>query len=314
MFKNSKILITGGSGMLGRHVARILQGYRDTQILTPTRHDLNLEDHGAVSAYFEAHQPDYVFHLAAKVHGLGGNLSFPLETLSANIRINDSVLSACAINSVKKIFFAGTVASYGYPYESVPLIEDVAFNGAPHRGEFGYAMAKRIALTYLEMLADKYKKQFVYGMFTNLYGPHDRFDENFGHVVPSLVLKLKKATDANQDLSVWGRPDTTRDFLHAHDAARAAVLLMEKGEGQFNIASGIETRMSELVSALLAASGRQPEVIWESDKPVGIARRFCDVERLRRLEFQPSFDIVSGLADTWNWFIDQTTSGSTYRK
>lgn len=301
MWNGSKVFITGGSGMVARHIEFLLNSKYDLTIKSPGRESLNLENKSDVAEFIADFQPDFVFHLAGKVHGLGGNLLYPIETLSSNIIINDSVLSACAQDCVKKVFFAGTVASYEYPYSSIPLVEKNIFKGEPHDGEYGYAMAKRLAYSYLKLLSEKFGKKFVYGVYTNLYGAHDRFNIVSGHVVPSLISKLAVAKEEQKDLQVWGSPDTTRDFLHVEDAAAAAIFLMEKAEGTFNIASGVESSMQELVDALVKASDFKGNVAWDTSKPVGIPRRFSNIKKIRSLGYVAQNDLSTGIAKTWEW-------------
>lgn len=311
MWNGSKVLITGGTGMIARFIKKILQSRHDLTIETPDRHILDLENNVEVYQYISQFKPEYIFHLAGRVHGLGGNLLYPIETLSSNVLINNSVLMACSQDSVKKIFFAGTVASYGHPFLNLPLIDDHIFQGEPHSGEYGYAMAKRFAYSYLKLLADKFDKKFVYGLFTNLYGPHDRFNIISGHVIPSLISKLYIAIENKTDLQVWGRPDTTRDFLYAEDAAEAAIFLMEKGDGIFNIASGKETSMQNVIDSLVESSGFTGNVRWDTSKPVGITRRFSNIDKLTESGYCVKNNLAEGILKTWIWYknaLDQELS------
>jgi GDP-L-fucose synthase len=313
MWNGSKVLITGGTGMVARHIKDFLESNYDVSIESPDRNVLNLENSNEVHEYFSKFNPDYVFHLAGKVYGLGGNLLYPMETLSSNVLINDSVLTACSQDSVKKIFFAGTVASYEYPFSNLPLSEDRIFYGEPHSGEYGYAMAKRFAFSYLKLLQEKFGKKFIYGIYTNLYGPHDRFNITSGHVVPSLVFKLDIAIKNKTDLHVWGRPDTIRDFLYVEDAAAAAIFLMEQGEGIFNIASGKEKSMQEVIDSLLKASKFNGDVIWDESKPVGIPKRFSNIQRLSELGFYSKNELPDGIAKTWHWYSEALIQNQSIR-
>ena len=313
MWTNSRVLITGGTGMVGRSIKKSLEERYELTVASPTRSELDLEDKNKVRKFFDEFQPNYIFHLAGKVHGLGGNLLYPIETLSSNIVINDSVLSACSADSVRKIFFAGTVASYEYPIKELPLQEAAIFQGEPHSGEYGYAMAKRLGYSYLKLLSDKFSKKFVYGIFTNLYGPYDRFNQVSGHVIPSLVSKLFEAKKNDVDLQVWGRQDTTRDFLFVEDAANAALLLMEKSSGIFNIATGRERSMQDVVNALILASDFSGRVIWETTKPIGIARRYSDIKPIENLGFSARVDLIEGVAKTWQWYCSQIQENQTVR-
>ena len=313
MWHDSRVFITGGTGMVARHIKKLLESNYAITIEAPDRNSLDLENKREVVRFVSHFKPDFVFHLAGKVHGLGGNLLYPIETLSSNVLINDAVLTACAHDSVKKVFFAGTVASYEYPFASLPLTEERIFYGEPHAGEYGYAVAKRLAYSYLRVLAEKFGKKYVYGAFTNLYGPHDRFNSVSGHVVPSLIAKLYLAANSGEPLQVWGAPDTTRDFLYVEDAAEAAIFLMANGEGIFNISSGVETTMQELVDALVIASNFKGEVFWDVTKPVGIKRRFSSVEKLLSLGFHAQHNLSDGVAKTWLWYRNAAISNHSIR-
>lgn len=314
MWNGAKVLITGGTGMVAKSIRTRLEEKYSVEIFMPNRVELDLEDKKAVESYFKASKPKYVFHLAGKVHGLGGNLMFPMDLLSSNVCINDSVLTACANDSVEKVFFAGTVASYGYPFLSLPLNEKDIFDGEPHDGEFGYASAKRLAYSYLKLLNEKYGKKYIYGVYTNLYGPHDRFNSQSGHVIPSLIEKMYRALKSDSIFEVWGRPDVTRDFLYVDDAARAAISLMENYEGIYNIGSGVESSMGEVVDSIVKLSGFQGDVIWNSTRPTGIPRRYSSIEKLNTTGFVAKHDLLTGLSDTWNWYCNAILNNESIRK
>ena len=134
-----------------------------------------------------------------------------------------------------------------------------------------------------------------------------------GHVIPSLVSKLFDAKERGADLQVWGRPDTTRDFLFVEDAADAALHLMEKSAGLFNIATGRERSMQDVVDALVLASDFTGNVIWETTKPIGIARRYRDVKKLEDLGFSARVDLREGIAKTWQWYCSRIQENKAIR-
>jgi GDP-L-fucose synthase len=207
------------------------------------------------------------------------------------------------VYGVKKIFYAGTVASYPYPYQHIPLVEDDFLNGKPHYGEFGYALAKRHALGHLEILNKDHGLEYTYGIITNLYGPFDKFNTNTGHVIPSLISKAVKAESSTEKIfEVWGRPDVSRDFMYASDAAGAIILAMNKYCGAINIASGVETTMGDLVSAIVANSNSKLKERWLSDQPIGIPKRYSDIKKLKEIGFSKKIDINSGVKLTLDWY------------
>ncbi|MFW5394211.1 NAD-dependent epimerase/dehydratase family protein, partial [Yersinia sp. 2544 StPb PI] len=155
-------------------------------------------------------------------------------------------------------------ASYPYPYKSLPLKEDFFLDGEPHWGEYGYASAKRHALAYLKIMKEYDGIDYCYGLFTNLFGQNDKFDTVNGHVIPSLIEKsISSINNCTNRLNVWGRPDTTRDFLFSYDAGIAAILAMEKYSGVINIASGKESSMQEVTDAINEYFDNKMDIVWD---------------------------------------------------
>ncbi|MCZ3386390.1 MAG: NAD-dependent epimerase/dehydratase family protein [Actinomycetia bacterium] len=304
------ILITGASGLVGSSLAELLrQHVPATELLTPSRRELDLEEHGAVQDYLQYHRPAVVFHLAAFVRGLGGNLSAGSKAFETNIAINHNVLSACVLAPPALLFAAGTVAMYPHPYHALPLLEEHVFLGEPHASEYLYAVAKRAMFPYLQALQRAHGVRVCLGLFTNLYGPRDRLDAGW-HVVPSLVGRFVDAQRAGkEDVVVWGEPETTRDFLYVRDAATAVMRLSFAGVDVCNISSGREVTMGELVDVLTTVTGFTGTVHWDSSMPVGIRRRWVDNSRLTEAipDFLPC-DLKKGLAETVRWYREQGRS------
>ncbi|WP_175882158.1 NAD-dependent epimerase/dehydratase family protein [Burkholderia sp. BCC0044] len=303
----NKYFVTGGYGLVGSAVCRQLET-AGASFVAPRRAELNLLDRDAVERFIADERPTHLIHLASQVFGLQGNLRNQLSSLSLNTRINENLLAGLAGSSVKKVFFAGTVASYPFPYISLPLREEDMFKGLPHFGEYGYANSKIHAFHYLELLKKYNDIDYVYGVFTNMYGPNDRFDVENGHVVPSLIRKAEQAVANGTPLEVWGRPDTTRDFMYVDDAARAAIHLLDRASGVVNIASGIESSMGDLADAVCTAAGISAPIKWLSDKPVGIPRRSVDVTRLADTGFTANTSLKDGVGRTYSWFKENLAS------
>lgn len=298
------LLITGSRGVLGTALIKILQSEGFTQLLTPKRHEMDLLDPISTQTYFSRHRPQAIIHLASLVLGLGGNLKYQLRSAIENTSINNNIFSSIQKYPVKNFFYAGTVASYPFPYHSLPLTEKVFFEGLPHYGEFGYAMAKRHAYTYLRILSEEIGLRYTYGIFTNLYGEHDRFDPENGHVIPSLIAKAYESSKSQEALVVWGDGTAERDFLHAKDAAKAILLCLDQDDENslINISSGIGVSIRYLAETL-ATIAKIPRLIFSTDKPAGIPRRIVDNKKLVQSGFIQSISIEDGLSNTYKWYL-----------
>lgn len=302
-------MVTGAGGGLGKALLFLLRRQGYSTILTPSRQDLNLLDAESVIRYIGLHRPNAVVHLAAVVFGLQGNLDNQMCSLLENSQINANVFVAINSYPVDYFFFAGTVAAYSYPYKRIPLIEDNFFDGLPHGGEFGYAMSKRHAYAYLKVLKDTKGTNFTYGIFTNLYGENDRFNDNAGHVIPSLIVKANRARIEKKPFIVWGDGTAERDFLHFDDAAKAILRCMEISTTPelVNISSGRSTSI-RMLSELICKSAGVKDIEFQIDKPVGIQSRVVDNTVLRSLGFNQSINLDFGIHRLHRWYSENVLS------
>lgn len=302
--RNLPILITGSGGGLGKAVLACLQREGFTALIAPSKQELDLLNQDAIHHYLSLHRPKVIIHLASLVFGLGGNLRNQTRATIENTLMHAYFFGALREYPPERIFFAGTVASYPFPYATLPLVEDCFFAGLPHTGEFGYAMAKRHAYTYLSILEKEVGLQYTYGILTNLYGAGDRFDVENGHVVPSLIAKAYVAAQTDGVLEVWGNGEAERDFLHFEDAARAIIFCLEHDDVSrlINIASG-EGISIGAIAQMIAEIAAIKQLNFALDKPVGITKRIVDNTQLKQLGFSPSIPIGDGLKKAYNWYV-----------
>lgn len=274
-----KIWVTGASGSLGEQlVARLLEVFPEEALLLPNRGSLDLLNPTEVEDFVKVHKPTHVYHLAALVYGISGHLEYPEKCLISNTALDHSVFSALFKFPPKWIYYASTVATYGYPYVSLPLNEKDWLTGLPHSSEYGYAMAKRHVKSYLDVLHNEFGVDFVYGLTTNLFGSGDRFLNGRGHVVVSLLKKGLVANQNNTTLEVWGNQSSSRDFLATKDAAALLVELIDKHTDVVNIASGQEILISELAEEITRILGIKHGYSFTGENE-GIPKRVCSIEK-----------------------------------
>lgn len=300
MRRNSRILVTGGSGLLGTALASALsqQGYTSVISLSSKDQDL-IRYEETVKAWCDIYRPEYVFHLAGSVFGLGGNLSQPAEIFLRNVLINTHVVEASLRAGVRKLVAMGSICAYPSPRAGM-LRETDVFLGEPGTGERAYGQAKRALLAHLEACAGR--MEFAFPLSTNLYGSNDRFNSENGHVVPSLIRKFFEAEQSGDVVQVWGDGSSSRDFMHAQDAAEALIVIMDRLEGRVNLATGRMTTIRELVGMLGQLSGVGDRVRFDTTKPKGHHFDGISVERLASIGFSPRRTLEEGLAETYRWY------------
>lgn len=298
---NSKILITGGKGLVGSALIAELENQGYTNLASITRQSCDLTNFEKVKSLFNEIKPDVVFHMAASVYGIGGNAKNPAKIFLDNTLMNTHVIEASRQVEVAKIVAMGTVAAYPDP-KVIPIKEEHIWDGPPHRSESSYGHAKRAMLAQLLAYQENDGLDFSYVISTNLYGPDDKFDVQQGHVIPSLIRKFYEAKKTHSEVVIWGDGNAARDFLYSKDMARALVLTMNKHSGPINIASGTKTMIKEVVSFLSNYFDMQSQVRWDSSMPNGRQFYEIDLSNMRSMEFSPMYTIQSGLRETLEWF------------
>lgn len=291
MQKTSRILITGSHGFVGKALTQHLreQGYKN--LLVP---------HHPEAAYVINHaKPEYVFHLAGRVRGLGGNINSQYEGFYENLKINTDVIHACKEVGVKKVLAMGTGAIY--PPSSSPLSESHVWSGAPHESEYGYAQAKRAMLAQLECSGLKY----TYTISGNLYGPGDHFNSETAHVIPSLIYKFTH----DEEPVVWGDGSSVRDFVYIETAIRGLRLAMDNIEGPVNLATGKHHSIRDIVTILEQHTGKKAK--YNASKPMGQQTRVYDISKLHHLDFGSGTPLEQGVKQTYDFYKSQISSDTT---
>ncbi len=311
MMKSDPILVTGARGLVGSAVVEHLKhsGYI---VAAVNRTHCDLLNFQETVKLFESinPRPVYVFHAAARVFGIMGNMNNQGRSYLENTLINTHVIEAARQIGVKKITVMGTNAVYPFP-PTLPFSENTIFNGRPHSSESAYAHAKRGMLAMLEAYQESYGLEWAYLVSCNLFGPRDKFDPVNGHVIPSLIRKFYEAKATFSPVTVWGDGSAQRDFLYVKDVARIAEMVMGSAIGEelvegcssgpINIASGTVMSIREIVEILSDITGVR-DIVWDSTKPNGQIRRYADLSRLNALGFKPAYSIADGLRETWEWY------------
>lgn len=303
-----RIAVTGGTGFLGRHVCRELEG-RGHDVAALGRGDHDLVEQADVRRLFKERRPEVLVHLAAAVGGIGANVANPGRFLVDNALMGLLLIEEARRSEVARIVLASTTCAY--PKDApLPLREEDLWSGPPVGATGPYGMAKRLLH---EALAG-YQKQFgtrgAVLILANLYGPEDHFEEETSHVIPALIRRyVEAAARKAPSVTNWGTGTPTREFLHVRDAARAIAVAAEQCDdpAPMNIGTGQETSIRELTGLVAELTGFRGEVVWDPSKPDGQPRRYLDVSRAReRIGFTSSITLRDGLRETIGWFRTRT--------
>lgn len=320
-WKDQRIIITGGSGFLGKHIVQGLhaRGVADNQIVIPRSANYDLTEKDAVvSLYNEAFDADkatMIIHLAAEVGGIGANMKNPGRYFYANMAMALHLIEQARADGLiergGKFIQTGTICAYPN-LTPVPFQEDNLWNGYPEVTNAPYGVAKKAAWQMLDAYKLQYGMKSAFVLPVNLYGPHDNFNLESSHVIPALIRKCVEAMDRGDDhLPVWGTGSASREFLYIEDCADGLLTAAEKMDDPtpINLGTNMEITIKDLVHLIAKLTGFATEetiadrIRWDPTKPDGQPRRCLDVSRAKDLlNWQAKVTFEQGLRQTIDWF------------
>lgn len=311
-FAKARIVVTGGAGFLGSFVSEELRKRGATQVFAPRSRDYDLVDRQACRRLLAETKPDLVFHLAARVGGIGANRENPGRFLFENAMMGLNVFEECRLAKVAKLVATGTICAYP-KFAPLPFREEDLWNGYPEETNAPYGIAKKMMLVLSQGYREQYGMNSIVLFPVNLYGPRDNFDPRSSHVIPALIRKCVEAREAGRDeIVLWGDGSPTREFLYAGDAALGLVMAAASYDSSdpVNLGTGQEISIRDLATLIAEKTGFRGRLRWDSSQPNGQPRRRLDVSRAReRFGFVAQTSFAQGLQATIAYFEEQHKKG-----
>ena len=317
MGSDSKIFVAGHKGLVGSAIVRHLKAEGFTNIITADRRQVDLTNLNAVRMFFMLEQPEYVFLAAAKVGGIGGNADYPADFIYENLMIQSNVIRMAAENGVKKLLFLGSSCIYP-KFAKQPITEDQLLTGPLEGSNDAYAIAKIAGIKMCQAYSKQYGLNAIAVMPTNLYGPNDNFDINYGHVLPSLLAKFDGSLEKSKHwvVKLWGDGSARREFLHVDDLASALLICMERYDSEeiINIGTGEDITIKELAEMIVEVTGYKNDYEWDISKPNGTPRKVLNVDKVKSLGWEPKISLREGLESTYEWMKNNRSNLRIYNR
>jgi GDP-L-fucose synthase len=295
--QNSRIYVAGHRGLVGSAIWRALQAQGFTQLLGRARAELDLLNAEAVTDFYRAEKPEFVFVAAAKVGGILANNNHPAEFLYENLQVQNNLIHGAHKAGVKKLLFLGSSCIYP-KLAPQPLKEDYLLTGPLEPTNEWYAIAKIAGIKLCQAYRRQYGCDFISVMPTNMYGPNDNYDLQNSHVLPAMIRRFHEAkTGGKKEVVCWGTGAPMREFLYADDLARACVFLMQhySGEQFINVGFGSDVTIKELAELVKRVVGFSGQIVWDTSKPDGTPRKLMDSSRLFALGWKPQVQLEEGI-------------------
>jgi GDP-L-fucose synthase len=318
IFENKKVLITGGTGMVGMSLCKMLIK-KNAEVTLVSLDDVKVELENTVfikkdlrdfkNCLDVCKNKDFVFHLAGVKGSPDVALKKPASFFVPTILFNTNLLEAARQSDVSHILYTSTIGVYA-PAEK--FHEDSVWDTFPSKNDWYSGWAKRLG----ELQLEAYNQQYNYKNYSiirpaNIYGPYDNFDQNNAMVIPSLI---NRALSSKDELIVWGNGSQVRDFVFSDDVARAMILAVEKKINiPLNVGSGSGVTIKKLVESIVAnIPNRKLKITWDTSKPSGDKIRIMNTERIKSYGFECKTNLSDGIRLTIDWYL-KNVSYSDYK-
>ena len=308
-FKNKKILVTGGTGLIGIPLVKMLIEREGAQVRVASLDDksrchpqaefmrLNLTE--ASNCLKACEGQEMVFHLAGIKGSPAMTAKRPASFFYPTIAFNTHMLEAARIAGVKRYLFTSSVGVYG---PSEVFHEDDVWQTFPSPNDRFAGWAKRMGELQLEAYRIEYGwEELRIVRPANVYGPYDNFDPANAMVIPSLI---RRAMDGENPLVCWGDGSPIRDFIFSEDAAEGMLRVMLSNETRpVNLGSGQGVTIKQLAEAVAQEMGGI-KIDWDITKPAGDKKRLMDMTRAHAIGVESRTTLNEGIRQTMQWYRD----------
>jgi GDP-L-fucose synthase len=299
-----KILITGGTGFVGRHLQEGLSA-RGIEFVASGRREFDLTRSDHADALFSANRDaDTIIHLACYQAAADFPAKHPGAQLAINTLIHTNVLEAWR-RHLPHARFIGMGSSCAYPSDLDSLTEDRLMDGAIHGSVYAYAFTKRFLHTGLLAYNDQYGLNGSYIIPPTLFGEHDDFHVSTAHVVGALIGKfVHAAKDGAPSVEIWGDGSQVREFLYVKDFVDALITLVPQLHRQvLNVAPGEGMSIRRLAESIARASGFKGALAYDPSRYVGVKEKFLNTSKLQSaFALKLAVDIDHGIDRTVAWY------------
>ena len=300
-----KILVTGGTGLVGHGIQSICKDY-DHEFIFLSSKDCDLLELKQIQNLFEKEKPDFVIHLAACVGGLFKNMNYKVDMYEKNTMINYNVLKCCHIYKVKKV--VSCLSTCIFPDKTTyPIDEEMLHNGPPHSSNDAYAYAKRMLEVHSKAYQEQYGDNFICVIPTNIYGENDNYSIEDGHVIPALIHKCYLAKQENKPFTVCGTGKPLRQFIYSVDLSKLIMWSLldynEKSSIILSVSEDDEVSIGDVARLIAREFDYEHNMIFDTSYSDGQFKKTADNNKLKNL--LPNFEFTNiniGIKKSVEWF------------
>jgi nucleoside-diphosphate-sugar epimerase len=300
-----RILLTGGSGMVGKNILEYSkkEGYT---FLAPSSKELNLLDYNSVDTFIKENKPEFIIHAAGKVGGIQANIAAPVNFLVDNMDMGRNIIMAAKNNSIKNLLNLSSSCMYPRNAEN-PLSEDLILKGELEPTNEGYAIAKAMTTRLCEyIMKEDLDKNYKTVIPCNLYGKYDKFGPKNSHMIPAVIRKIHEAKELGiAEIDVWGDGLARREFMYAADLANFifyAIPNFKEMPQNINVGLGKDYSINEYYKSIANIIGFKGSFVHDLTKPIGMKQKLIDDTRLKTFGWSSKTSLQEGLMKTFEFY------------
>jgi len=278
--KNKNILVTGGTGFLGKNLVPFLKKNGAQVVAAGRDYDLSILE--KASQLFKLRKFDLIFHAAA-FQGAGEfPLKYPADQMHLNNLIHTHALY-CWNKFQPQARFVGIGSTCSYPGDLAILREEDYFTGPLHPSVESYGLTKCMLQKGIAAYKKQYKLKGTTVVFATLYGPNDEFDLDKSHVVSALIKKFCDAKHFNaSEVEIWGDGTQMRELIYVEDQIVGLLMTCVYDGDLINIGTGVETTIKDLANKIYHLTGFKGKIKYNTNKFVGVKRKVLDISKAKK--------------------------------
>ena len=301
-----RIIITGGSGLVGSAIKEISYKYGRYEFIYVSSSEYDLTSMEETRAMFDKYLPNYVIHLAACVGGLFKNMENKVKMLEDNLMINFNVVKCCHEYKVEKL--VACLSTCIFPDKTTyPINETMLHDGPPHASNDAYAYAKRMLHVQCKAYRDNYGDDFTCVIPTNVYGPNDNFNLIDGHVIPSLIHQCYIAKQSGDAFVVKGTGAPLRQFIYSCDLAELIMWTLQNYDDEtiiLSVSESAEISIADVAKLIAKHMDYKGLILYDERFSDGQYKKTADNSRFIEKHGAYKFtDVGDGIEKTVKWFL-----------